>query len=68
MIGSTVVVEHDGERIEYAIVGSSEANPLEGRVSYVSPIGSALLGRRAGDEVVVAAPSGGRRYRVVEVR
>lgn len=68
VIGSTVVVEHEGERIEYAIVGSSEANPLEGRVSYVSPIGSALLGRRAGDEVVVAAPSGGLRYRVVEVR
>jgi len=68
IIGSTVVLERDGESIEYRIVGSSEANPAEGRISYVSPIGKALLGRRAGDDVVVKAPSGDRHYRVAEVR
>jgi len=68
IIGSTVILERDGEPIEYRIVGSSEANPAEGRISYVSPIGQALLGRRAGDDVVVKAPSGDRHYRVAEVR
>jgi transcription elongation factor GreA len=68
IIGSTVVLERDGESIEYRIVGSSEANPAEGRISYVSPIGRALLGRRAGDDVVVKAPAGDRHYRVAEVR
>lgn len=68
IIGSTVILERDGESIEYRIVGSSEANPAEGRISYVSPIGKALLGRRAGDDVVVKAPSGDRHYRVAEVR
>jgi transcription elongation factor GreA len=68
IIGSTVVLERHGESIEYRIVGSSEASPAEGRISYMSPIGKALLGRRAGDDVVVKAPSGDRHYRVAEVR
>lgn len=68
IVGSTVVLETAGDRLEYSIVGSSEANPAEGRVSYVSPLGRALIGRRAGDDVVVRTPSGERHFRVVEVR
>ena len=68
IIGSVVVLERHGETILYTIVGSSEANPAEGRISYVSPLGRALMGRRAGDDVVVKAPSGDRHYRVAEVR
>lgn len=68
VVGSTVVLDHDGETIEYSIVGSSEANPAAGRISYVSPLGSTLMGRRAGDDVVVRTPSGDRHYRVREVR
>lgn len=67
IVGSGVVLEQDDERHEYRIVGSSEANPAEGRISYVSPLGSALMGRRAGDEVVVKTPSGDRHYRIAEV-
>lgn len=68
IVGAGVVLEQDGEPHEYRIVGSSEANPAEGRISYVSPLGSALIGRHAGEEVVVKTPSGDRRYRIVEVR
>lgn len=68
IVGSTVVLETAGDRLEYSIVGSSEANPAQGRVSYVSPLGRALMGRRAGDDVVVRTPSGERHFRVVEVR
>jgi len=68
IIGSVVTLEREGDTIEYTIVGSSEANPTQGRVSYLSPLGKALLGRRAGDEVVVRAPSGERHYRITGVR
>ncbi len=67
-LGSTVVVESsDGEEI-YTIVGSSEARPAEGRISNTSPLGLALMGHRAGDDVVVRAPMGDRHYRILELR
>jgi transcription elongation factor GreA len=68
VIGSTVTLEHDGERSELTIVGSTEADPAQGRISQVSPVGRALLGHRAGDEVVVRTPGHEARYRIVEVR
>jgi transcription elongation factor GreA len=68
IIGSVVTLEREGETIEYTIVGSSEANPRLGRVSYLSPLGKALLGRHAGDDVVVQAPSGERHYRIADAR
>ena len=68
-LGSTVHLEsHDGGQETFTIVGSREADPANGRISYLSPIGAALMGRRAGDDAEVATPSGRRAYRVVEVR
>ena len=46
------------ETVEYSIVGSNEADPFQNRISDMSPIGKALVGKRAGDEVVVEAPNG----------
>jgi transcription elongation factor GreA len=58
---STVTFAEDGESEEtYRIVGSTEADPSAGRISYESAIGKALLGHRVGDEVEVRTPSGGR--------
>jgi transcription elongation factor GreA len=65
--GSTVLLERDGQQERFTIVGPTEANPREGKISHVSPIGQAVLGRHAGDEVVVATPAGEARYRVVEL-
>jgi transcription elongation factor GreA len=48
-------------------VSTSEANPSGGRISVASPVGKALLGRRAGDEVAVRTPQGEARYRVVSI-
>lgn len=59
-IGETVTV-HDldgGQVIEYQIVGTGESDPPAGAVSYQSPVGRALLGRREGDLVEVETPSG----------
>ena len=66
-LGSTVTVEADGDEVTYVLVGTSEANPNDGRISVASPVGKALLGRRAGDVVVVRTPQGEARYRVVSI-
>lgn len=66
-LGSTVEVEHEGERITYKIVGTAEANPSAGRLSDASPVGRALLGARVGDEVVIPLPGGAVTYRVMSV-
>jgi transcription elongation factor GreA len=68
-LGSTIVVEgpHGDEEI-YTLVGPSEAKPGAGRISSSSPIGAALLGGVAGDEVEAVVPSGRLRMRILEVR
>jgi len=67
-IGSTVVVEQGDVQQTFVLVGSSEADPAAGRISYGSPVGQALLGRRRGDEVIVRLPRGEVSYVVREVR
>lgn len=49
-IGATVTIDMAGNKFTYAVVGPVEANPLEGKISHESPIGKALLGRKAGEE------------------
>ena len=68
-LGSTVLLREiaTGKEKKYAIVGSNEANPIEGRISDRSPIGSAILGKKAGEEVTVSAPKGDKKYVIVEV-
>ncbi|MGI6260209.1 MAG: transcription elongation factor GreA [Acutalibacteraceae bacterium] len=68
-IGSRVVV-YDSEFEEqetYQIVGSKEANPVENKISDESPVGRALLGLHAGDDVQVETPGGAVTYRVIEI-
>ena len=50
--------DEDGDEDEYDITGSTEADPLMGKISDESPIGSAILGHKAGDKVEIALPSG----------
>ena len=68
-LGSLVKVhdEEFDEDVEYSIVGSNEANPMMGKISDLSPIGRALIGKRAGEEVLVTAPGGQVRLTVLEV-
>lgn len=63
-IGSTVVVKISGQEKKYTIVGSNEANPLEGRISNESLVGKALLGKKVGETVVVATPAGEMNYEI----
>lgn len=64
----TVRFEDDGEEETWMIVGSAEANPRQGRISNESPIGSALLGKRARQKVTVQTPSGVMKLTVVKVK
>ncbi len=55
-LGAKVKVDINGEKDEFVIVGTLEANPALGRISNESPVGKALLGRKIGDEVVITTP------------
>lgn len=68
-IGCTVKVMNltENEEEEYMIVGPSEADPLEGKISNRSTLGAALLGHSPGDEVEIAAPMGIIQYRITAV-
>ena len=67
-VGSRVRVQEDGGKPEeYTIVGAAEANPAKGLISNESPLGKALLGRKAGDEVKVNAPAGVLSFRIVRI-
>ena len=68
-LGSVVRV-HDNdmdEDVEYSIVGSNEADPLNGRISDQSPLGSAMIGAKVGEEVTVTAPFGEYTLKILEV-
>lgn len=69
-IGTTVTVREDGEDEdeEYTIVGSAESDPLNGKISNESPLGSALLGRRRKDVVEVHAPDGVIKYTIKSIK
>jgi transcription elongation factor GreA len=69
-IGSKVQLLDLAEHAEetYQIVGSTEANPMQGRISDESPLGRVLLGSREGDEVSVEAPAGTMRFRILSVK
>lgn len=56
-----------GEDVEYQLVGPDESDIKEGRISVVSPLGKAIIGRKPGDEIVLQAPGGKRVYELVEI-
>lgn len=66
-IGSTVVVDFDGDEERYTIVGAIEAKPAAGLISNESPIGRALLGKRPGDVTYVATPGGQTKVKILRI-
>ncbi|MDR2744201.1 MAG: transcription elongation factor GreA [Desulfovibrio sp.] len=67
--GATVEVEDadSGEIRRFTILGPDEADPATGSISFLSPVGQALLGREAGDEVTVSIPRGRVTYEILSV-
>ena len=66
---SRVVIENldTEEIIEYLIVGAEEADIKQGKISVTSPLGSAMLGKEPGDEIIVQAPGGKRMYEIIDI-
>lgn len=59
-------VEFD-EEVDYTIVGSAEADPMDGKISNESPVGMGLLGHKTGETVVISAPEGEIEFKVIEI-
>ena len=67
-VGSTVTVQdQEGRSLKYTITGSAEADPSQGRISNVSPIGKSLLGKRVGEVTEVNIPSGKIRLEIQSI-
>lgn len=66
-LGSTVHIELETGNVKYTIVGSTEANPDEGKISNESLIGKALIGRKPGEEVEISVPAGTMKYKITHV-
>jgi transcription elongation factor GreA len=64
-IGCTVILEDaDGKEVRYSLVGPREVNPAKGKISTVSPVGKAVLGKSAGANLEVTVPSGKRHFKL----
>src|SRR5688500_4427160 len=68
VFGATVtLIDEDKKKVRYQLVGQVEADARDGRISFNSPLGRALIGREVGDEVEVSTPSGERYYEIAKV-
>jgi len=69
-IGTTVRLRDVGanKTVEYHIVGSAEADPAENKLSNESPVGKAIMGRKKGDTVEVAAPRGKLKFKIMDIK
>ncbi len=66
-LGSSVKLKGDGKAKEFQVVGTVEADPLNGKISDESPIGQALLGKKVGDKVDIVTPADTTTYKVVDI-
>ena len=69
-LGTTVTIQKQGEKDEhtYEIVGSAEANMQEHKISHLSPLGSALMGKKKSDTFTFDTPKGAQKYKIVSVK
>lgn len=66
-LGSTVELKSEAKTVVYQLVGPVEANPLEGKISDQSPIGTELVGKRVGDSATISTPKGEITYEIVKI-
>lgn len=66
-IGNSVKLKNDGKTKQFQVVGTVEADPLNGKISDESPLGQALLGKSVGDDVQIQTPVETSQYKIVEI-
>lgn len=69
VFSSSVILENTdtGENVEYQLVGPDESDVEQGRISIMSPLGKAIIGKKPGDEITLQTPGGQRAYELVEI-
>ncbi|OGM33490.1 transcription elongation factor GreA [Candidatus Woesebacteria bacterium RIFCSPHIGHO2_01_FULL_44_21] len=67
-IGTTVIVQANGDRHEFNIVGEWEADPAQKKISHESPLGKQLVGKKVGETIEVEAPAGKLIYKILEIK
>ena len=67
-MGSQLVVKTEGKEKQFTIVSFNEANPAAGKISNESPLGTAFLGKKKGDKVVVNTPKGEVKYEIIDIK
>jgi len=65
-VGDTVVLEGE-KKLEYQLVSEEETNPLEGKISYLSPIGKSVMGKKIGEKIQIETPKGSISYKIVSI-
>lgn len=66
-LGSRVTLNNAGKKKEFQVVGTVEADPLEGKISDESPLGRAVIGKKVGDEIEIVTPAETATYKVVAI-
>lgn len=67
-IGNTVVLDNNGQSVEYKIVGKLEADPTKGLVSDESPLGQTLIGKKTGEVIEFETPDGKHSYKILRIK
>lgn len=70
ILGSTISIQKEGEKEihQYQIVGTEEANMQERKISHVSPLGEAMMGKKKGEIFTFISPSGKMNYKIMEIK
>ncbi len=70
VFGSRVLLENQetGQDVEYQLVGPDESDVEQGRISILSPLGRAMIGKKPGDELMIDVPAGRRGYELIEIK
>lgn len=67
-IGSTITLKNDESERKYTMVGDLEANPSEGKISLLSPLGRAVEGKKVGEEIILQTPRGKIAYQITAIK
>jgi len=67
-IGDTITVDRDGIEKEYRIVGSNEADPINGKISNESPLGQSFLGKKKNQEFTAPCPKGESKCKIIDIK
>ncbi len=66
-VGSSIKVKNDGKTLTFIIVGASEINLDQGKISHKSPIGKAFIGRKSGETVEITVPDGVKKFEIISI-